>query len=1043
MAKKEEETIAKTVDEMLYRGASASEIAKELGISIGPAMKLIRESKKKNGNAPEPFHLRHKSRITAWINEGKTTRQIAYRLNTTNKKAKEAILALGLEENEERTDPEIKTYVNKDIKKQHSKTQEERAKLEAAREEEAERKKKKYSAFYNGYGSKDLVDPDYLAILAKKGFNDREIAEKIGKGLNMTRTILDQCGIEYEKWVDRRFRLFEFPLSAEELEDALYEGTIGDIAEELGLSYGHVRRAVQEYGLSEIASMRIRTIIPEDAMRKYVNEGMTMRQLCEKFGCGYSIIKYNLDEYGLTAAKYERPPALDADTCQAYADAGMTMSDIARETGISYWAVRNSYQKADIEPAQRIRAYEQLIETSADDIRELAAEGESMRSIAEMLDTSYESVRRAFAELGLESSAAGRKRVEVDEEEIARLISEGLAMQKIADALDVSREVVMNRVKNDEILETLYESKSDLRREITAEAKRVTLSAITDKEDIEKIREMAAGGMTQTAIAAELDVSLSALRTALHRFDIETHAVRGFDKHDISPEQLRYFLSLGMRPEYIANDLGVSRGIVYSRMREQGLSAIVRVRDDARAAYIGKMLSVDKLARAYGTENKSVDEIAEDAGTTRESVYTAIRMHGISRKCGTADADIVSVMEAEQPSGGDNYREEQQTFVRGQVLDDELKDKLTEIMRNGDAGKAAETLDCRICDVYESCAAWNLYEKYCAEIAAGGADKMDRGNGRHRVSLAAGVLTRENLENWIAENMSVAGIAEETGISRYTVYDYLRKYGLKVNKASRVSAVKNTGGKNGKYKKNREHAGSYRDIAENRGEELKVLVASGLSVKDIADKMGSTRSKIRMAMNELGVSVSGRSGKLVRPGSYKDIVENREQELRDLVASGKSVRAIAEEMDSTREKIRMAMETLGLKSKSSIAQGRHAGLATYKELAETHGEEIRNLVAAGKSARAIAEEMGSTRERVKQAMGLLGLKTQGAYRHGKNANENIDRKTVQDMLLGGIGVREVAEKLGTTKNAIYWRLRNWGIGSDGKPKDYSEKAKQA
>lgn len=956
-ASEDKQALYKKVAKMLQKGLGTPQIATELGLATGEALALIRETKKNVTVKDVPFHIKHKKVLEEHNALGHTSGYIAKILNARKTDVQRALMRLGLEDNEQDASVSVSVMTDEEKRAHDDAVRTAREEAKVAKEESAN------------------ADAVYLQMVARKHKTDKDIAKALGKGLNQTRALLDKNNIEYEVWQDRRYIRKQFPATAAELEEMLYEHTIGEIAEELGVSYTAARRAVHDAGLAELANTRMRIQLDKAQLAKYVEEGLSVGELCDKFGVGYSVVRYNLDEYGLEVARKVRPAALDAQQCRDYVEAQMTIADIVEDTGLGYWAVRHSFEKAEVSPYVRVAAYKELMDTQADVLAQLADSGHSMRDIAKYTGASYESVRRALVELGIETNGRGA-RIEVDETEIARLAAEGYSMQKIADALEVSREVIKNRIANSEELSQAYVNAADARAQRTAEEKRSRLVGIQDPEELALIKKMALDGCSQREICEKTGRTLSAVRTALAMLGVKTSATGGNTRVSIPEDVLRAYIALGMSPEDIAEDLSVSRQIVYSRLREAGLTRVIRTRSDAKAAFVAHALSYDNLYRQYADERKSVEEISHTCLVEKEAVYRAIRLHGISRtgvrEEHTAIADILDIA----------------------PFDDEQVETLKKMSTdNKSACDIASTLDVSIASVYAAMGEYGIYQ-----------DNSARPETRS-VGRVAAVLTYENLYKWrIEENKTAQEIADEQGVSRYTVYDYLRRAGL--------GGTGNTD--------------TYKTLVSEHENDLIRLASEGKSVREIAETLNSTHARTRAALKYLGIETAGvvrTDGKM----TYRELAEKYSKEISSMVGEGKSVREIAEALDSTRERIKQAMGLLGIKPAGS--SGSRNGKMTYRELAETHRDDIAKMAGEGKSVREIAEALGSTRERVKQAMELLGIEA-----NGRKQAIQLDEEEICEMLLDGDEVADVAEELGVSASVIYAALRKWGRTTVGTKK---------
>lgn len=955
-ASENKHALYKQVAKMLQKGLGTPQIAAELGLATGEALALIRETKKNVTVKDVPFHIKHKKVLEEHNALGHTSGYIAKILNARKTDVQRALMRLGLEDNEQDASVSMSVMTDEEKRAHNDAVRTAREEAKVAKEESAN------------------ADAVYLQMIARKHKTDKDIAKALGKGLNQTRVLLDKNNIEYEVWQDRRYIREQFPATAAELEEMLYEHTIGEIAEKLGVSYTAARRAVHDAGLAELANTRMRIQLDKAQLMKYVEEGLSIGELCDKFGVGYSVVRYNLDEYGLEVARKVRPAALDAQQCRDYVEAQMTIADIVEDTGLGYWAVRHSFEKAEVAPYVRVAAYKELMDTQADVLSQLADSGHSMRDIAKYTGTSYESVRRALAELGIETNGRGA-RIEVDEAEIARLAAEGYSMQKIADALEVSREVVKNRIANSEELSQAYANAADARTQKTAEEKRSRLVGIQDPEELALIKKMALDGCAQREICEKTGRTLSAVRTALAMLGVKTNATGGNTRVDIPEDALRAYIALGMSPEDIAEDLSVSRQIVYSRLREAGLTRVIRTRSDAKAAFVAHALSYDNLYRQYVDERKSVEEIARTCLVDKEAVYRAIRLHGISRT---------------------GAREEHATLADLDIVpfDDEQVETLKKMSAdNKSAHDIANALNVSIASVYAAMGEHDIYQENSARPET------------HSIGRAAAVLTYENLYKWrVEENKTVQEIADEQGVSRYTVYDYLRRAGL--------GGAGNTD--------------TYKTLIAEHENDLIRLASEGKSVREIAEALNSTHARTRAALKYLGIETAGvarTDGKM----TYRELAEKYSKEISAMAEEGRSVREIAEALDSTRERIKQAMGLLGVKPAGS--SGSRNGKMTYRELAETYRDDIAKMAGEGKSVRKIAEALDSTRERVKQAMELLGVEA-----NGRKQAVQLDEEKICEMLLDGDEVADVAEELGVSASVIYAALRKWGRTTVGTKK---------
>lgn len=568
-------------------------------------------------------------------------------------------------------------------------------------------------------------------------------------------------------------------------------------------------------------------------------EENSMKDIAQKLDVPYADVRRAVKEYDLTdVASTRLRTMLDEQQLRDAVEDGLGVREMCEKFGVGYSVLRYNLNLYGLK-TKKSRAAEPSL--TAAQCEEYAEEGFTMSDVARKTGLSYWSVRNAYEKNGVEPAriiSAAQWLAENEEEKLRTLVQEGKTIAEIA--------------------EEMGETYADVRAALAELGIKATRARVKTELDVDEVEKLIAQGFSMRAIGEELSVSREVVARAIG--ENEKLDALYADAADVRNERAQRLKSEKLRTSYSKEDRIVLEELVEKRIPQSAMAESMGVsvsklrammtffgmRSDARAGRSGsselsEKLSADNLM-CYVEDGLTAAEIAESVGCSKYTVYTYLRRAGLT----AGKRERTSKVQVED--------------VAALVHDGKT------------AAEIAEELHCAPCTVYA------VMRK--AGLTA---------NRKAPSSKLEEKLSQEKLETYVADGKTAAEIADIVGCSKYTVYSYMRKHGVKTDRKRNAGA-------------------SYVALVEAHGDEILELATAGMSIRQIAEKLGSTPNIVRAAMRHAGISAGKKTSR------SDTLVEERAYDLKCALSEGKSVRAIAEELDTTPDIVRAAMRKLGLQA---------------------------------------------------------------------------------------------------------------------------------
>jgi DNA-binding transcriptional regulator LsrR (DeoR family) len=188
--------------------------------------------------------------------------------------------------------------------------------------------------------------------------------------------------------------------------------------------------------------------IPRQELEQlYCDEGLTIVQIAQRYGCGKGTVRQRLKEYGLQGRRKRGKPSR-ADLERMYYDEGLTLAQIARRCGCGQSTVSRLMRQYGFKTRSN-RDYIRL-EIPREELERLYYdEGLTQAEIARRYGCNMDTVGKRMQEYGMKTRIqADYRRVDVPREELERLYyGEGLTQAQIARRFGCSEALIAQRMR--------------------------------------------------------------------------------------------------------------------------------------------------------------------------------------------------------------------------------------------------------------------------------------------------------------------------------------------------------------------------------------------------------------------------------------------------------------------------------------------------------------------------------------------------------------------------------------------------------------------
>jgi len=545
------------------------------------------------------------------------------------------------------------------------------------------------------------------------------------------------------------------------------------------------------------------SITPAYLLREYVRKGRSASSIAREWGLESPEVMRMVREDGLplhtvTPSAAPAAPAREAVHLprelleDRYLKQGLSARQIGQEVGMSERSVLLRLHRFNIpmRPAGGGRSVqERLTRDVLEDLH--VVQGHTIAQIAEELEVSAESVRRALHQHELITSRTSRATAVADrltkEALIEAYVTDGLKLTEIADRFNVSAETVRRYAGIHEI--TLDRGRYGRRAGPLAE--------LLTEEVLR--REHHDNNKSLTEIAGEYGFSTEGVRRHLHKLGIPLRTVR--QSHAPTPQprpgrrstltpallNARY-VERGESIAEIATALQVTQEGVRQALKRNGIPLRATARPRAK-------LDPDELRRRYADERQSLTEIASALGVSSETIRRELhRLEIETRAVATverpSDEALRTMYEGEGRSAGAIAEE---INVSEQSVRRWLRAANIEVRAPG-GSRQGSVADLLTPELYQR--EHVLGGRSFAEIARQhevSTETVRRYAHKHGIvadhrddPTVADILPEAWLrEHYEARGWTLVQVAENRGVSAETIRRYLRRYGIDVRPAGK------------------------------------------------------------------------------------------------------------------------------------------------------------------------------------------------------------------------------------------------------------------
>jgi transposase len=283
--------------------------------------------------------------------------------------------------------------------------------------------------------------------------------------------------------------------------------------------------------------------IPDEVLRKHVNEGLPVRSIALLLQVPYSELYYVMRDKNIKTRLKEQKQVregLSLDDIREYVSQGLSNKEIAKRLQMDETALGSLMAKHGIASARatRIAGFQAL---SREELQGYANRGLSYEQIAEESGTTLHLIRKMMAEHGIKTQEIARRESlkTITPEMIQACLNEGMTKQQVAEHFKVSP----TRIKA-----------------VTRKPRRTARTPIS----YEQLKAYVDQGMTLQQIADELDVSIVTAARRLKESNLTT-------KISVPKSRLEEMISQGLTKKEMAEALSISITTLYTLLRKAGL----------------------------------------------------------------------------------------------------------------------------------------------------------------------------------------------------------------------------------------------------------------------------------------------------------------------------------------------------------------------------------------------------------------------------------------------------------------------------------------
>ena len=203
-------------------------------------------------------------------------------------------------------------------------------------------------------------------------------------------------------------------------------------------------------------------------------------------------------------------------------------------------------------------------------------------------------------------------------------------------------------------------------------------------------------------------------------------------------------------------------------------------------------------------------------------------------------------------------------------------------------------------------------------------------------------------------------------------------------------------------------------------EELQELVAKGLRIKDIAKQFNCGNKAINRRLHEFGLM-----------DEYKEVhnintdINISKEELQELVTKGLKIKDMAKQFNCSKKTINRRLHELGLIDEyNEIHNIINININTSINISK---EELQDLVLNGFKVSEIAQKYNCSNYTIKDRLYKFGLMDEYKEINDINTDVNISKKELQELVLRGFKISEITQKYNCSRETIRDRLKKFGL----------------
>ena len=245
-------------------------------------------------------------------------------------------------------------------------------------------------------------------------------------------------------------------------------------------------------------------------------------------------------------------------------------------------------------------------------------------------------------------------------------------------------------------------------------------------------------------------------------------------------------------------------------------------------------------------------------------------------------------------------------------------------------------------------------------------------------------ITKEKLEEMLAQGKEPKDIAKELGINPTTCRNYLKKFGIKTEKT-----IEN------------------QNVVAITKEQLEELVASGMTVAEICEMLDISKSTYARLLHRFGVETAQQS-------SLKKNAGVTREQLQSVVDRDLSYKEACQELGISKSAYSVLLTKYGIKTKKMLH------LERLNSITE---EQFRALIDSGKTSEEIMEELQISTKFYYSLMRKFNIEVR---KYDVKSNDKKLVENIAEFWAKGLAPKDIAERLNITEDMCRYTLKKLG-----------------